>query len=80
MIQAYLEGNFKGGESLVMTAANGGVALPATNPNLEADTMTKADEALTNIVDAKVTVPSTVEDLNTFLTEQGYTTPAGVAY
>jgi basic membrane protein A len=44
MIKAELDGKFPGGETLTFDAANNGVGLPATNPNLSADVQAKATE------------------------------------
>lgn len=80
MIKDFLEGNFKGGQSIVLDAKNGGVSLPEVNPNLDAETVAKTDESLDMLVDGTVIVPDTTEALDAFLAEQGYTTPAGVMY
>jgi basic membrane protein A len=79
-VLSYLEGNFPGGTQIVMDAKNGGVGLPAENPNLAENTISKADEALKGMADGSIVVPSTVDELTTYLEGLGYTTAAGVEY
>jgi basic membrane protein A len=79
-IQAFLNDEFPGGETINMSAANGGVGLPAENPNLSSDTVANTDEVLAALIDGSVVAPATAEDLEAFLTEQGYTTPDGLVY
>lgn len=79
-IEAYLRGTFKGGESINLTAKEAGVGLPAVNPNLSDDTSAKTAEVLSGLKDGTIVAPATVEDLETFLEAQGYTSADGVAY
>ncbi|HAX73805.1 MAG TPA: BMP family ABC transporter substrate-binding protein [Firmicutes bacterium] len=71
-IKAFAEGNFPGGETIVMDAKMGGVGLPEENPNLAEETTTKTDEALELIKDGTIVVPSTAEELATYLDANGY--------
>ncbi len=79
-IKAFLEGKFEGGNSVYLTAKEDGVGLPAENPNLSDDTKAKVAEVLKGLKDGSIKAPATVEELNAFLEEQGYTTPDGVNY
>lgn len=79
-IEAYLRDEFPGGQTINMTAANGGVGLPAENPNLSADTVSKTDTVMNGLVDGSIVAPATAEELTTFLDDNGYTTPDGVVY
>lgn len=58
MIVAETEGNFPGGESLIFTIANDGVGLPAENPNLSEETITKTNEVYNQIKEGTITVNS----------------------
>jgi basic membrane protein A len=79
-IKAHLEGNFPGGETISLTAKEGGVGLPAENPNLSADTITKTDEVLAGLIDGSIVAPDTAEALTEFLDANGYTSAEGVVY
>ncbi len=79
-IDEILKGEFKGGQSITLDSSNGGVGLPAENPNLSAEAIGAYEEAFSSVVAGDVVVPSSVETLETFLSEYGYETPAGVAY
>ncbi|MBP3886382.1 MAG: BMP family ABC transporter substrate-binding protein [Cellulosilyticum sp.] len=61
MIVAKTEGKFPGGESLVYTAANDGIGIPAENPNLSEETITKVNEVYNLIKDGSVTVSSELQ-------------------
>ncbi len=56
MIVAQTEGKFPGGEALLYTVANDGVGLPAENPNLSEETITKVNEVYNAIKEGTVTV------------------------
>ncbi len=79
-IADFLDDKFKGGEVLTLTAKNNGVGLPAENPNLTTETTDKTDETLEKLKDDSVVVPFELDGLNSYLTEQGYTTATGVEY
>lgn len=79
-IQAHLQGNFPGGETISLTAKEGGVGLPAENPNLSADTVTKTDEVLAGLIDGSIVAPDSAEALTEFLDANNYTSADGVAY
>lgn len=49
MIKAELEGRFPGGQILTFDAINDGVGIPATNPNLSADTQNKVKEVFAKL-------------------------------
>ncbi len=79
-IKNFLEGKWEGGKSVYLTAKENGVGLPAENPNLSDDTKAKAAEVLAGLKDGSIKAPASLEELEAFLTEQGYTTPDGVKY
>jgi basic membrane protein A len=63
MIKAETEGKFPGGETLVLDAKNNGVGLPAENPNLAPETLTKVDEVFKKIQSGEITVKAEKGDL-----------------
>jgi basic membrane protein A len=79
-IEAFLNDTFPGGETIYLSAKDGGVGLPAENPNLSEDTVSKTDEVFTGLGDGSIMAPATMEDLEAFLTENGYTSVDGVEY
>jgi basic membrane protein A and related proteins len=66
-IDAKLNNKFPGGEIITLSLADNGVGLPENNPNLSADTVNKAAQVRKDIVDGKIKVPGTEEELNEFL-------------
>ena len=56
MIQDQLNGSFPGGETLRFDASNDGIGIPAENPNLSEDTVTKVNEVLQAMKDGKIEV------------------------
>lgn len=68
----YMNGEFKGGEVFTLGINDNGVGLPQENPNLSEDTMAKVSEVVEQIKNGEVVVPSTLDDLNTFLTDYNY--------
>lgn len=66
-IDAKLKGTFPGGEIITLTLADGAVDLPAENPNLSEDTLSKVSEAKQAILDGTVVVPDTQEALDEFM-------------
>ncbi len=66
-IDEKLNNKFKGGEIITLSLKDNGVGLPEKNPNLSDDTVKKADEAKKAIVDGKITVPKTEDELAGFL-------------
>lgn len=79
-IKAYLDGNFPGGEKIYLSAKNNGVSLPAENPNLAADTVSKTDEVFAALGDGSLVAPDSLETLVEYLTSVNYVTPDGVEY
>lgn len=59
-----LEGNFPGGQVLAFTLENGGVGLPAKNPNLTDDIITKVAEFEAKVKAGEIVVPTVPERLN----------------
>ncbi len=66
-INAKIKGEFPGGEILTLSLADNGVGLPAENPNLSEDTISKVEEVKNEILDETVKVPATQEELDAFL-------------
>ena len=58
MVQAELNGEFPGGQTLILDAANGGVGIPAENPNLSEETVKKVNEVLEAIKNGEIEVKS----------------------
>ncbi len=79
-IDDIVNGEFKGGQKVVLDSSNGGVGLPAENPNLSEDTVAKYNETFAKVASGEIVVPGTVEELEAFLTAYGYTTAPGVTY
>ncbi len=79
-IEQILAGEFKGGQMITLDSSNNGVGLPEKNPNLTEDVLNKYDEVYGKVATGDIVVPASVEDLEAFLTEQGYTTPSGIKY
>ncbi len=63
MIQAELKGEFPGGEILTFDAKNDGVGIPAENPNLSDDTVSKVQEVFEKIKAGEITVAAEQGDL-----------------
>ncbi len=53
-----MEGKFPGGQKLVFTLENGGVGIPAENPNLTADMSAKVAEFEAKVKSGEITVPT----------------------
>lgn len=66
-VEAVVNGTFPGGKVLVLSLKDNGVGLPVENPNLAETTVAKVEEAKAAILDGKVTVPSTQEEIDAFL-------------
>ena len=63
MIEAQLNDEFPGGETLTFNAANDGVGIPAENPNLKEETVKKVNEVLDLIKDGTIEVKAEQGDL-----------------
>ena len=66
-IDSKINSSFPGGEIITLTLADDGVGLPEENPNLSDDAKAKADEVKQLVIDGKVKVPSTQEELDKFI-------------
>ncbi|EYE87332.1 membrane protein [Fervidicella metallireducens AeB] len=66
-IDAKLNGNFPGGQIITLSLAENGVGLPENNPNLSADTITKVEQAKKDVLDKKITVPTSEDELAKFM-------------
>ena len=56
MIEAELNNEFPGGQTLTFDASNDGIGIPAENPNLSDDTVTKVNEVLEAIKNGEIEV------------------------
>jgi len=56
MVKAAKDGAFPGGKTLTFNAANNGVGIPATNPNLSADVQTTMKDIFTKLQKGEITV------------------------
>ena len=56
MVQAELNGEFPGGQTLILDAANDGIGIPAENPNLSEETVKKVNEVLEAIKNGEIEV------------------------
>ncbi|MBN2797443.1 MAG: BMP family ABC transporter substrate-binding protein [Clostridia bacterium] len=79
-IKAFLEGTFPGGQKIYLTAKDGGVGLPAENPNLSEETITKTNEVFAGLGDGSIAAPDSLEALEAFFAENGYVSVDGVNY
>lgn len=68
----WLNGEFKGGQAITMDYTQDGVGLPLENPNLTEATIGQLKEVEKVLSEGGVKVPSTVEELHTFLEEYDY--------
>jgi basic membrane protein A len=66
-IDAKLKGTFPGGEQVRLTLKDKMVGLPATNPNLSADTIAKCATAEAAVVAGTIKVPATEAELATYV-------------
>lgn len=71
-LENWLKGEFKGGEVIVMDYAQDGVGLPLENPNLTEATIGQLKEVEKVLNVGGVKVPSTLEELHSFLEEYNY--------
>ena len=58
MIEAELNNEFPGGQSLIFNAKNNAVGIPEENPNLSEDTVAKVNEVLEAIKNGEIEVKS----------------------
>jgi basic membrane protein A len=63
MIKANLDAKFPGGQTLIFNAANDGVGIPATNPNLSAETATAVAAVFADLKAGKIKVAAEKGDL-----------------
>jgi basic membrane protein A and related proteins len=63
MAKAVQDGSFPGGQTLTLDIKNDGVGIPATNPNLTDDTMTKVNDVIAKLKSGEVKVAAEKGDL-----------------
>ena len=68
----WLNGEFKGGQVITMDYTQDGVGLPLENPNLTEATIGQLKEVEKVLSEGGVKVPSTLEELHSFLEEYNY--------
>ena len=68
-IDAYANGEFKGGRTSLMDVNMNGVGLPGANPNLSDETIKQVNEVAKMIREGEIEVPNTKEGLISFLEE-----------
>lgn len=56
MIEAELNGEFPGGQTLKLNATNGGIGIPVDNPNLDADVEARVAEVFEQLADGTIIV------------------------
>lgn len=66
-IDAKLNATFPGGEVITLGLKDNGVGIPKENPNLSEDVVKKVEEATQQVLDGKLTIPATQEELDAFL-------------
>ncbi len=71
-LENWLNGEFEGGNVIIMDYMQDGVGLPIENPNLTESTIKALEEVGKALSDGTVKVPSTVEELESFLNEYDY--------
>lgn len=68
-INAYANGEFEGGRTILMDVNANGVGLPRVNPNLSDETIKQVNEAAEMIKTGEIEVPNTKDGLISFLEE-----------
>lgn len=71
-IEAFVNGNFPGGQVITMDSKTNGVGLPENNPNLSEDTANKTNEVFEAIKAGTIVVPTSADELDSILAELGY--------
>ena len=71
-LENWLNGEFEGGQVITMDYMQDGVGLPIDNPNLTEATMETLKEVGKALGNGTVKVPSTIEELESFLAEYDY--------
>ena len=66
-INAYANGEFEGGRTILMDVNANGVGLPRVNPNLSDETIKQVNEAAKMIREGEIEVPKTKDGLISFL-------------
>lgn len=66
-IESYVNGEFEGGQTILMDINSNGVGLPQTNPNLSDETTKTINEVVESVKEGEINVPATEEELMLFL-------------
>ncbi len=72
-IDSVINGTFQGGEALVFDTTNDGVGLSESQQNLSSEALRAYDDAYEQVKAGAIEVPGSVEELETFLDDHGYT-------
>ncbi len=75
----YFSGNWDGGKVIVLGSADGAVGLPLANSHFTNFTSDAYDAIFNKVVNGDVSVPTTVEELSTFVSGLGYTLSTDLA-
>ncbi len=79
-IDEIITNDFKGGQSIILDSTRNGVGLPLENPNLSKKALNAYNMAFDAVANGDVVVPTSIDELETFLGEYNYETPDGVEY
>ncbi len=79
-IDEVVNGEFKGGETVILDSSQNAVGIPEENPNLTEEMIVNYESAKQEVVAGNVVVPENSEELEYFLTEYNYETPSTVQY
>ena len=77
-LQEYLDDEFVGGQTFVLGAKEGAVALPFETSLFETFTLAQYNAVLAKVVNGTVVVPSSVTELVAFMVTVDYPVPAGL--
>ena len=77
-LQEYLDDEFVGGQTFVLGAKEGAVALPFETSLFETFTLAQYNAVLAKVVNGTVVVPSSVTELVAFMETVDYPVPAGL--
>jgi basic membrane protein A len=77
-LQEYLDDEFVGGQTFVLGAKEGAVALPFETSLFETFTLAQYNAVLAKVVNGTVVVPSSVDELVAFMETVDYPVPAGL--
>ena len=71
-IDAFVNGNFPGGQVITMDAKTNGIGLPEENPNLSESSKEKLNEVLASLKSGDLVLPNELSEVENKLAEYGY--------